>query len=73
MTLCMTLHVFGTLHAQIYIAQIYIYMFVITTLTIIIPRVLLSLENKKEGPSFVPALKTVSFLSIPIEEDLLSN
>ena len=45
-------------------------MFIITTLTIIIPRVLLSLENKKEGPSFVPALKTVNFLSIPIEEDL---
>ena len=70
MALCMTLHVFGTLHAQRYIAQIYIYMFIITTLTIIIPRVLLSLENKKEGPSFVPALKTVSFLSITIEEDL---
>ena len=48
-------------------------MLIITALTIIIPRVLSSLENENEGPSFVPALKTVSFLSIPIEEDLSSN
>ena len=65
MTLCMILHVFGTFHAQIYIC-----MRIITALTIIIPRALWSPENENEGPSFVPALKTVSFSSIPIKEDL---
>ena len=62
MTLCMILHVFGTFHAQIYI-----YMRIITALTIIIPRALWSPENENEGPSFVPALKTVSFSSIPMK------
>ena len=65
MTLSMSLHVFGTFHAQIYI-----YVRIITALTIIIPRTPWSLENENEGPSFVPALKTVSFSSIRIEEDL---
>ena len=68
MTLCMTLHVFGTFHAQIYI-----YMRIITALTIIIPCALWSPENENEGPSFVPALKIVSFSSIPIKEDLSSK
>lgn len=53
--------------------QIYIYMRIITALTIIIPRALWSPENENEGPSFVPALKTVSFSSIPIKEDLSSK
>ena len=61
-------YVFGTFYAQIYI-----YVRVIIALTIIIPRTLWSLENGNEGPSFVPALKTVSFSSITIEEDLSSK
>ena len=62
------LHVFGTCQAQIYL-----YVRIITALIIIIPRTLWSPENEKEGPSFVPALKTVSFSFIPIEEDLSSQ
>ena len=61
-------YVFGTFYAQIYI-----YVRVIIALTIIIPRTLWSLENENEGPSFFPALKTVSFSSITIEEDLSSK
>ena len=53
--------------------DIYIYMRIITALTIIIPCALWSPENENEGPSFVPALKTVSFSSIPIKEDLSSK
>ena len=61
-------YVFGTSQAQIYL-----YVRIITALIIIIPRTLWSPENEKEGPSFVPALKTVSFSFIPIEEDLSSQ
>ena len=51
-----------------------LYVHIISALIIIIPRKLLwSLENENEGPSFVPALKTVSFSSIPSEEDLSSK
>ena len=60
------LQVFGTCQAQIYL-----YVRIITALIIIIPRTLWSPENEKEGPSFVPALKTVSFSFIPIEEIFL--